>query len=1207
MRPKPTSFFTRAGAMAWAAGLLVGACILLPGLATAAQSLPFALVAPFAQLAPLPLSSAEQQWLQRHGTLRVGVSLADYEPIDITSERNRYQGVSADYLSLIGSRLGVELRVLGFAQRSEAVQALKDGEIDLLTSANGYEQAIGGLAFTKEYMPDHGVIVRRVGSRGGSGLAGQKVALVDGYADDATVQRVYPDSRIVMAPSLSSGLQALHQGDVDAMISNEVIVRAYNALRPYLDLDIIGPSGLPPVGYTIASRQADPLLGQMVERALASIDDGLRREILTRWTTGLGSEIGHHRVPLEPAEQAWIARHRQVRVVATQYPPYLYRDRQGNWVGLNSEVLATLSHMTGLQFVYLPSSSMAQSLDMLKHGQADMNTTLSETPERKAFLSFSHSFGGQGWVFIVRAEDLPIGHLDELAGKVLAIPAEHALESAIRSQYPQIKLVLVSTYDKAREMVASGEADATIDSEVGAYRAVGRYPPGVLKVGRNVDGEWSPDRFAIRASEPELTAIINKALEAYPVAELRAARLKWLGAVVPPEPMWQRIATWVYWLLAVALVLGAVSLVWSGRLKAQIRQRLEAEHALNDQLAFQRALLDGIPSPIYVRDLQARLLSCNKSYEQSFATRLQDIKGRTLQEVVVVNSDEAEQMHRDYLKLLDDQQPVSADRQIQMHGRKVHAWQWIVPFYNAEGQLQGLLGGWIDISERKRLEDQLVEARHTAEQANQAKSAFLATMSHEIRTPMAAIIGLLELERERRRRDEQPVSETLEVAWRSAQELVALIGDSLDLAKIESGSLQLAEQVTEVRPFFEGMLSLFSAQAERKGIALDLDIAPAMASTFWFDPLRLRQVVHNLLGNALKFTRQGSVRLAVDAQLLNPGQWRMTIVVSDTGAGMTPGQQARLFKPFVQGGVDLQQESIGTGLGLTICKQLVQLMGGTINLHSTEGVGTRVEVQIDVRHDAEHAAAMAPVQPRPDTAALDILVVDDLSANRMVLTQQLQFLGHRVQDASDGVTALAAWQAGHYDLVLTDCNMPGMNGHALCQAIRQQEALSGARPVRVIGCTANAMQDERLRCAEAGMDELLVKPIALDRLAQIIADLQQGPAFSMQALQRLTQANEKVMRRMLDEFSRNLEAEAGTLTEVVEALDWLRLQEVLHRLQGIARLIDAEPLIRALAEVDACCQLGDEQRLLVEGKELHCEIARLATAIARCRENSSEI
>lgn len=1200
MKPILTSFLTLAGVMAWMAGLFMGACILLAGSAIAAQSLPFALVAPFAQLSPLPLSSTEQQWLERHGTLRVGVSLVDHEPIDITSDRNRYQGVSADYPSLIGSRLGVELQVLGFAQRSEAVQALKDGEIDLLTSANAFEQAIDGLAFSAAYMPDRGVIVRRAGSGQGSDLAGEKVALVDGYADDATVQRVYPDSRIMMAPSLSSGLQALHQGDVDAMISNEVIVRAYNALRPYLALDIVGSSGLPPVGYTLATRQADPILGQLIERSLASIDEGLRREILTRWTTGLGSEIGHHRVPLEPAEQAWIARHRQVRVVATQYPPYLYRDRQGNWVGLNSEVLATLSHMTGLQFVYLPSNSMAQSLDMLKHGQADMNTTLSETPDRKAFLSFSHSFGGQGWVFIVRAEDLPIGHLDELAGKVLAIPAEHALESAIRSEYPQIKLRLVSTYDKARELVASGEADATIDSEVGAYRAVGRYPPGVLKVARNVEGKWSPDRFAIRASEPELTSIINKALEAYPVAELRAARLKWLGAVVPPEPMWQRIASWVYWLLAAALVLGAVSLLWSGRLKVQIRQRLKAEQALNDQLAFQHALLDGIPSPIYVRDLQARLLSCNKSYEQSFATRLQDIKGRTLQEVAVVNAGEAEQMHRDYLKLLDDQQPVSTDRQIQMRGRQVHAWQWIVPFYNADGQLQGLLGGWIDISERKRLEDQLVEARHIAEQANQAKSAFLATMSHEIRTPMAAIIGLLELEREMRKRDGQPVSETLEVAWRSAQELIALIGDSLDLAKIESGSMQLAEQATQVKPFFEGMLGLFSAQAQRKGVVLKLDMAPVMAATFWFDPLRLRQVIHNLLSNALKFTREGTVSLAVKGEPISAGQWRMSIVVSDTGVGITPAQQDRLFKPFVQGGVDLQQESAGTGLGLTICKQLIQLMGGTINLQSTEGAGTQVEVQVPVRHQAENEGTIPAVHARPDNAALDILVVDDLSANRMVLTQQLQFLGHRVQDASDGTSALALWQSGHFDLVLTDCNMPGMNGYALCQAIRQQEAALASPPVRLIGCTANAMQDERLRCAEAGMDELLVKPIALDKLAHIIADMQQGPAFAMQTLQRLTQADEEVMRRMLDELSRNLQTETQALHTAVDTVDWLRLREAIHRLKGIACLIDATPLARAVAEVDACCESRSGEQLARHASDLYREIARLAAAIARC-------
>jgi len=1195
MNPILTSFFTLALSVASAMTLCVG----LAQPALAAQSLPFNVVPPFVQLAPIPLSSAEKQWLQQHGTIRVGVSLADHEPIDITSDRNRYQGVSADYLSLVGSRLGVSLQVLGFAQRSEAVQALKDGEIDLLTSANAFEQAIGGLQFSAEYMPDRGVVVRRAGSVANPTLAGERVALIDGYADDSMVHRVYPDSRVVIAPSLGSGLQALHQGDVDALISNEVIVRAYNALRPYIALEIVGPSALPPVGYTFASRISDPLLGQMVERALGSIDDSLRREILTRWTTGLGSEIGHHRVPLEPSEQAWIDAHPQVRVVATQYPPYIYKDRQGSWVGLNSEVLATLSHMTGLEFVFVPSNSMAQSLDMLRHGQADMNTTLSETPDRKKFLSFSHSFGGQGWVFILRAEDLPVGNFDELAGKTLALPAEHALESAIRMEYPQIKLRLVSTYDKARELVANGEADATIDSEVGAYRAVGRYPPGVLKVGRNVDGRWSPDRFAVRADQPELVSIINKALEAYPVAELRAARLKWLGAVVPAEPMWQRIATWVYWALAAALVLGAVSLIWSGRLKVQIRQREQAEQALNDQLAFQRALLDGIPSPIYVRDLEARMLSCNKSYEQCFGLTLDEVRGRTLPEVNLLAGSKAQQVHRDYLKMLADQQPVFADRQIEMAGRQVDAWQWIVPFYNAEGQLQGLLGGWIDISERKRLEDQLVDARYIAEQASQAKSAFLATMSHEIRTPMAAIIGLLELEREHRSRDGQPISEALDVAWHSAQDLIALIGDSLDLAKIESGSLQLAEQATELVPFFEGMLGLFSAQASRKGVALKLQVAPALRREFWFDPLRLRQVVHNLLSNALKFTHQGSVALTVEGQVADSGRCTLHIVVTDTGVGISPAQQARLFKPFVQGGVDVLQESTGTGLGLTICRQLVELMGGSIELSSEEGRGTRVHIVLEVRsHGAEERPVLQTSQ-RPLTRALQVLVVDDLSANRMVLCQQLELLGHQVQEASDGLVALELWNSGAFDLVFTDCNMPGMSGYALCQAIREHEAQTGQERVRLVGCTANAMADERLRCEEAGMDELLVKPVALDKLAQIIASLLEEPAFDMATLQRLTQANAPMMQRMLDELARNLLTEAGALNSARQAQDWQRLDEILHRLKGIASLIDAMPLARATAGVAASCRERSVTSLSASWPHLESAIAQLQLAITR--------
>lgn len=1136
----------------------------------AAQSLSFTLAPPFTELEPLALSRAQQQWLGPSRVLRVGISFADYEPVDITIDRNRYQGISADYLSLVSERLGVKTQVLAFAKREEAIEALRHGDIDVLTSANGFERSVAGLAFSDDYIPDRSMVVVRGGAPvPPPSLAGMKVVLLDGYADTRVMHRVYPDSQVLLAPNLSSALEALNQGEVDVFIGNEIIIRAFNALRPYLGLQVVGPSALPPIGFAFAVRAEDRLLQDMFNDALASLDESVRREILGRWTSGLGSDVAHHRVELTLAEREWIASHPAVTVVGSQYPPYLFRNRQGAWVGLNSDVLATVAQMTGLKFVYAPSESIAQSLEMLRSGQADMSTTLSETPERREFLDFTHSIGGQSWVFIVRQAQLGLASLDELAGQTLALPAQHALEGTIRQDHPGVRLLLVDSLEQAREKVRSGEALATIDSEIGAYSVIGNDP--VLKVGRGVEGKWAPDRFSVRRSAPELESILNKALEAFPVAELRAVRMKWLGALAPPAPAWQRIAPWIYWTVAAAVLFGLVSLVWSSRLRVQIRQRQRAEQALNDQLAFKRALLDGIPNPIYVRDLEGRLITCNKSYEQAFSLRLEDVKGRRLTDIEVIPEALARQLHADYLSLLEDPKPVFVDRRIEFQGQRTDAYQWTVPFYSADGQLQGLLGGWIDITERKQLEAALVEARQQAEQANQAKSAFLATMSHEIRTPMAVIIGLLELERETTLAHGQVPSQGLETAHQSARELIALIGDSLDLARIEAGSLQLEPQARALKPFLNAIVEQFHAQALGQGLDLRLQLASEAQGVYWFDPLRLRQVLVNLLGNALKFTHLGLVELQVSRSghdsLHGVG---LRLCVRDTGIGISAQQQSELFQPFAQAGAGAEYG--GSGLGLSICRQLVELMGGSIALRSVLGKGTEVSVELTLEAVAAEPAPQDPAPRLPSGPARRILVVDDLSASRLVLSQQLEFLGHEVVAVENGQSALQAWQGGEFDLVLSDCNMPVMNGYALARGIRRLERGSQSPAIAIVGYTANAMQEERARCLEAGMDECLVKPVALAQLVAVIEQLAPRHSFRMQTLQTMTQANTAVLQRMLEELLKNLCEESALLASAVEAQDWERIGVALHRLKGVACLIDALPLAQACAQLESARQ-----------------------------------
>jgi two-component system sensor histidine kinase EvgS len=735
----------------------------------AAQSLPFGLMAPFTALEPFPFNEVERRALDARGKLRVGIAITDYEPVDITTDRNRYQGISADYLSLIGSRLKLPVDVVGFVNRNEAVTALQRGSIDILTSAGGFERGLSGLAFSREYLPDRSVVVGRgVDHRRQRTPDYEKVVVVEGYADPKALHAAYPRSEIILAPSLYSALGAVHQGEADVLVGNEVIIRSYMALRPYLGLQIKFESSLPLSGFTFAVRDDQQQLLSWINTALGSVEPSVHREVLGRWTTGLGSDVAMQRIRLTRAEIAWTRKHPVVTVATGQHPPYIYKDINGQWVGLNIDVLARISRMTGLQFVHKEVSSTQESLALLSAAQAEMNTTLAESAERRTVLDFTYAFGGNNWVFVLPRKDKSPSSLAELSGRRLALPVSHVLEGLIRRDYPQIKLIQVANYAAARRLVESGEADITIQNEAGAYLS----PPGKLKLGNSVGGRWSPDRFSVIKSQPHLLDILNKALEQFPVVEMRAIRMKWLGAQVPQASVWSRVPSWLYWVLTLALLIGLISLIWSARLKSQVRQRLLVQEAFNDQLAFKHALLDGIPSPIYVRDLSGRLISCNRSYEQSLGMSFEQMNGRRLIDIDLIPRSIAQQLHADYIKMLETRQPIFADRSIELMDKTIDAWQWTVPFYRADGELQGLLGGWVDISELRQLQAQLQDAR---EETERVSDALMADMTRDVCTPLAVILGLLERELERAKRAGQIPSNDLEAAHQSVRLLLEKI------------------------------------------------------------------------------------------------------------------------------------------------------------------------------------------------------------------------------------------------------------------------------------------------------------------------------------------------------------------------------------------------------------------------------------------------
>ncbi|MCU1750809.1 transporter substrate-binding domain-containing protein [Pseudomonas sp. 6D_7.1_Bac1] len=410
--------------------------------------------------------------------------------------------------------------------------------------------------------------------------------------------------------------------------------------------------------------------------------------------------ITNEPLKLEAQELEWIAEHRRVVVASVQFPLYLFKDEHGQWSGLNNDILQRLSRMTGLEFVHEESFSTEHLLGLLESGRADMSTTLAVNEERKGFLDFSHAFGGAGWVFVGRAGVAAVDSLEDLAGKVLALPARHALEAGIRRDHPQIELRSVKTYAEARALVESGEAYVTIENEMGAHL----YPAGPLAISSSIEGLWEADHLALRKEQPQLLSIINKALEAFPPAELRAIRSKWLSGVVPTQPpsLWQRIYQWGCWGVFFASLFGLISLLWNQRLNRQIERRLTAEQRLGDQLVFQHTLMNAMPDPVFVRDQEGRLILCNKSYEEHLSTRFDQMKGKRLTEVDVLPASTAELLHAEIMEQLSSRKALFTERQLTFNSGVRDVYQWAVPFYSAEGLLRGVVGGWTDTHGRQR-------------------------------------------------------------------------------------------------------------------------------------------------------------------------------------------------------------------------------------------------------------------------------------------------------------------------------------------------------------------------------------------------------------------------------------------------------------------------------------------------------------------------